>query len=59
MFVILTVAFAIGAVFGWLRAGKRGGNRLDKLQYGAAHGIAFLLLALILTLIGLGTGVLA
>ncbi|NNU80266.1 hypothetical protein HMH01_07415 [Halovulum dunhuangense] len=35
------IAFFLGFAFGWLRATKRGGNRLDKLQYGAAHGIGF------------------
>ena len=44
--MILPIAFAIGFAFGWMRATKRGGNRLDKLQYGAGHGIAFLILAL-------------
>ena len=33
----------IGAILGWVRATKRGGNTADKLQYAAAHGIAFLL----------------
>ncbi len=49
MFVI--PAFIFGAALGWYRAGKLGGNRLDKLQYAFAHGIAFFLVALVLTLI--------
>jgi hypothetical protein len=48
--MILPIAFLLGALFGWMRASKRGGNRLDKLQYAAGHGIAFLLLALLATL---------
>ena len=43
--MILPIAFLIGAIFGWVRAAKRGGNRLDSMQYAATHGIAFLLLA--------------
>ena len=48
--MILPVAFVLGAALGWYRAARRGGNRLDKLQYAAAHGLAFMLLALILTI---------
>ncbi len=48
--MILPIAFLIGAITGWIRATKRGGNRLDKLQYGAAHGIAFTLIALLVTI---------
>jgi len=48
--MILPIAFLIGALIGWMRATKRGGNRLDKLQYAAAHGIALLLLALMVTI---------
>lgn len=44
--MVLPIAFALGFSVGWYRAGKRGGDRLDKLQYGAAHGIAFALAAL-------------
>lgn len=49
--MILPIAFFLGAFIGWRRATSRGGNRLDKLQYGAAHGLAFMLLALIATII--------
>jgi len=49
--MILPLAFLIGGFVGWRRATKRGGNRLDKLQFGAAHGLAFMLTALILTII--------
>jgi len=40
-----------GFGLGWWRAGKRGGNRLDQLQYGAAHAIAFSLLGLLIGVI--------
>ncbi|GIX12798.1 MAG: hypothetical protein KatS3mg118_0757 [Paracoccaceae bacterium] len=49
--MILAAAFALGFALGWWRAAARGGNRLDRLQYGAAHGIALALAALALVLI--------
>ncbi|HVH03542.1 MAG TPA: hypothetical protein VM891_11455 [Amaricoccus sp.] len=48
--MLLPLAFALGAVLGWRRAAVRGGDRLDKLQYAAAHGILFVLVALVATL---------
>ena len=45
--MILPFAFLLGALIGWRRAASRGGERLDKLQYAAAHGIGFALLALV------------
>ena len=35
-----------GIALGWLRATKSGGNRLDKLQYAAAHAVIFGLIGL-------------
>jgi phosphate/sulfate permease len=49
--LVLVVAFALGMFVGWQRAGRRGGDRLDRLQYGAAHGIAFTLAALAVTIL--------
>ncbi|HEU0220912.1 MAG TPA: hypothetical protein VFR34_01690 [Paracoccaceae bacterium] len=49
--MILPLGFVLGFALGWWRARARGGSRLDKLQYGAAHGIAGLLIALVATLI--------
>jgi hypothetical protein len=48
--MIVLAGFALGAVWGVSLAGKRGGNRLDKAQYGAGFGIAFALLGLFLTI---------
>lgn len=56
--MLLPVAFALGALIGWWRAARRGGDRLDKLQYGAVHGIVFTLLALALLVLGERAGVL-
>jgi hypothetical protein len=49
--MLLAVAFALGVLVGWRRAARRGGDRLDRLQYGAVHGIAFALAALALTVV--------
>ena len=46
--MLLPLSFLLGFALGWGRAGRRGGDRLDRLQYGAAHGILFVLVALIL-----------
>jgi hypothetical protein len=45
--MLLTIVFIAGFAFGWFRAGRRGGDRLDKLQYGAVHAILFTLLAFV------------
>jgi hypothetical protein len=50
--MIFPIAFALGAAIGWRRAGRLGGDRLDRLQYAAAHGIAFTLVAVVLTVLG-------
>lgn len=49
--MLLPLAFALGALFGWRRAVARGGDRLDKLQYAAAHGILFVLVTLAATIL--------
>jgi hypothetical protein len=48
--MLLPLAFALGALLGWRRAAARGGDRLDKLQDAAVHGILFTLAALIVTI---------
>jgi len=40
-------AFFLGAVWGGFVGFKRGGNRLDIVQYAVAHGILFALVAII------------
>ncbi|HRW17015.1 MAG: hypothetical protein KDJ78_12600 [Rhodobacteraceae bacterium] len=54
--MLLPIAFAFGMILGWQRATRRGGDRLDKWQYGIAHGIAFTLLALALTILARRVG---
>ncbi len=41
--MIFPLAFLLGGLVGWRRAGRRGGDRLDKLQYAIVHGILFAL----------------
>lgn len=50
--MLLLVVFLLGAVFGALRAARRGGDRLDQLQYAAVHGILFVLVVLTVTVVG-------
>lgn len=44
--MIWTAAIVIGAIYGAFTARKRGGRKLDSLQYGAVYAIAFGLLGL-------------
>ena len=56
--MLLTIVFIAGFAFGWVRAGQRGGDRLDRLQYGAVHGIIFTLLAFIGWIVAIQLGIL-
>jgi lipopolysaccharide biosynthesis regulator YciM len=56
--MLLPIAFALGMLVGWRRAARRGGDRLDRLQYGAVHGIAFALAAVVLAVVLGRTGLL-
>jgi hypothetical protein len=49
--MIVIILALVGAVLGWRIATKRDGNRLDKLQYGAAFMLGFSVLGLFITLI--------
>ncbi len=49
--MIPLICAALGAAYGVRLAGKRGGNRLDKLQYGAGFGIAAGIAGLILAIV--------
>ncbi|MGB3177016.1 MAG: hypothetical protein WBH14_02015 [Albidovulum sp.] len=49
--MIFFAAIVIGAFYGWNRAAKRDGNRLDKLQYAAVYAIVFAIAGLIATII--------
>jgi hypothetical protein len=50
--MLLLLAFALGALLGWRRAAARGGDRLDRIQYAAVHGILFVLIVLVATVLG-------
>ena len=47
--MLAIIAGAVGFGMGWTRAKKNGGVMLDRLQWGAAFGLAFFLGALALT----------
>ena len=49
--MVLPIAFIFGAAYGALKAKKLKGNKLDMLHYAGSYGIAFSLLALILSII--------
>ncbi|HVL20915.1 MAG TPA: hypothetical protein VM422_08060 [Amaricoccus sp.] len=54
--MLLFIIFLLGAAFGAFRASRRGGDRLDQLQYAAAHGILFVLIALTVSVLGAALG---
>ncbi|WP_157982210.1 hypothetical protein [Oceanicella sp. SM1341] len=49
--MILPAAFILGFIFGWVRAARRGGNRMDRAQYGFGHGMVVMLVTLVATLL--------
>ncbi|SPH18344.1 hypothetical protein DEA8626_01881 [Defluviimonas aquaemixtae] len=49
--MIFVAAIILGAFVGWRRAARRGGNRLDKIQYAATHAIFFAILGLFATIL--------
>jgi hypothetical protein len=44
--MFMVPAFLLGALIGAFRAHKKQGNKLDMLQYGAAHGMVFFIVSL-------------
>ncbi len=56
---MLTVIAALAAgTIGWIRAGKRGGNRADQVQYALAHAIPAALAALAVQIVLIRAGIL-
>ena len=49
--MIPLAGLVLGILLGIRAAKKRSGNRLDLVQYGAAYGMAFALLGVILALV--------
>jgi hypothetical protein len=49
--VIVIASFLLGAFIGARTALKRGGRKLDALQYGAGYAIAFTLLGVFATIL--------
>lgn len=52
MQILFLAAFILGCMLGWYRAGRRGGNLADRVQYALAHGIP-IALATLAVLVGL------
>ena len=49
--MIFYTAIVLGAVIGYVRAARRGGNMFDRLQYAAVHAIFLSILGLFLTIL--------
>lgn len=49
--MIMITAFVLGAAFGWVRAARRKAERLDRLHYAVVHGLAFLVVALFVSVV--------
>jgi phosphate/sulfate permease len=56
--MLIVAALALGAFVGWRRAAARGGDRLDRYQYAAAHSIAFALLFVVASVLAGRLGIL-
>ncbi len=48
--MVVIAGLILGAILGGLTAARRGGKRLDILQYAAVFGIAFCILGVFLTI---------
>lgn len=48
--MIVAIGFVLGLIWGGLLARRRGGARLDMVQYAASFGIAFALVGLFVTI---------
>lgn len=48
--MILFAAVVLGVALGWYRATRAGGDIKDKLQYAAAHALAFSIIGLFVTI---------
>ncbi|WP_188078198.1 hypothetical protein [Aquicoccus porphyridii] len=49
--MIVLIGAALGVAFGIFQAKRRGGTGLDMAQHGAAYGIAFAIVALIINIL--------
>ncbi len=48
--MIILASLVFGALMGWGVARRRGGRKLDQLQYAAGYGIAFAILGVFVTI---------
>lgn len=49
--MILFPALILGATLGYMQAARRGGNRLDRLQFAAVYALIFALIGLFATIL--------
>ena len=49
--MIILAAIVFGALTGWGVARRRGGRKLDQLQYAAGYGIAFGIVGVFVTIL--------
>jgi uncharacterized membrane protein SpoIIM required for sporulation len=49
--MILFPALILGATLGYMQAARRGGNRLDRLQYAAVYALIFALVGLFVAIL--------
>ncbi|WP_264213237.1 hypothetical protein [Leisingera thetidis] len=49
--MIVIAGLVLGALTGAMKARKRGGNKLDMLQYGAVYAIVFGIVGLLATIL--------
>lgn len=49
--MIVIAGALIGAILGYARAARAGGNGFDRAQYAAVHAIALMLVGLLVTLV--------
>lgn len=49
--MIVIAGLILGGAFGLWRAGKRGGNTFDKIQYSLVHAILFGMLGMFATIL--------
>ncbi len=49
--MIVIAGLIIGAILGSLQARKRGGRRLDMLQYGAVYALIFTIIGMFITIV--------
>ncbi len=50
LYRIVTLFIIFGALLGWLRATRKGGNLADKFQWAAVHGLILMVVGFVWTI---------